>query len=134
MKYSIDKGCHSVYSLKFHLVFCVKYRRRVLVGKVSERLKQLTFEIAKNLGITIIEQQTDEDHIHILFSSKPAITLSNAINSLKSVTSRKLKMEFPELNRHLWTNKFWSPSYFLATAGDVSLDDLKKYVENQGNK
>ncbi|MBF0475369.1 MAG: IS200/IS605 family transposase [Deltaproteobacteria bacterium] len=131
MEYNLDKGCHSVYSLQFHLIFCVKYRKKVLTGRVSERLKELTTEIANHFGITIIEQETDSDHIHILFSSKPAIKISSFVNSLKAVTSRKLKIEFPELSKHLWTNKFWSPSYFISTTGQVKLADLKRYVENQ---
>ena len=72
------------------------------------------------------------DHIHILFASKPSVTLSKFINSLKSVTSRMIRKEFPEVKKVLWKDKFWSPSYFLASVGQVTLDDVKKYVENQG--
>lgn len=132
MKYKIDKGCHSVYCIQFHLVFCVKYRRKVLTETISQRLKSLVNEIALKFKVKIIEQETDMDHIHILFASKPSVTLSKFINSLKSVSSRMIRKEFPEVKKVLWKDKFWSPSYFLASVGQVTLDDVKKYVENQG--
>lgn len=132
MEYNIDKGCHSVYCIQFHLVFCVKYRRKVLTSTISKRLKSLILDIASKFDVKIIEQETDMDHIHILFASKPSVTLSKFINSLKSVTSRMIRKEFPEVKKVLWKDKFWSPSYFLASVGQVTLDDVKKYVENQG--
>lgn len=134
MKYEIDMGCHSVYCIQFHLVFCVKYRHKVLTDPISERLKSLVVNIASNFGIRIIEQETDKDHIHILFASKPSVTLSKFINSLKSVTSRMIRKEFPEVRKELWGKAFWSPSYFLASVGQVTLSDVKKYVENQGKQ
>ncbi len=70
MEYKLDKGCHSVYSLQFHLVLAVKYRKNVLVGKLAERLKEIVVEVAQHFGVEIIEQETDKDHIHILFSSR----------------------------------------------------------------
>ena len=174
-------SCHSVYCIQFHLVFCVKYRRKVLTDPISERLKSLVVNIASNFGIRIIEQETDKDHIHILFASKPSVTLSKFINSLKSVTSRMIRKkglghnighsvgwversetqqligvgfrsstqptknsdglkydqgrkEFPEIRKELWGKAFWSPSYFLASVGQVTLSDVKKYVENQGKQ
>ena len=89
-------------------------------------------EIASKFDVQVIEQETDLDHIHVLFASKPSVTLYKFINSLKSVTSRMIRKEFPEVKKDLWKDKFWSPSYFLASVGQVTLDDVKKYVENQG--
>lgn len=84
----------------------MKYKKKVLVGRLAERL---------------------------LFSSRPTIMLSRFVNSLKSVTSRKLRREFPEvMKRELWGGKFWSPSYFIATTGQVKLEDVKRYVQSQG--
>ena len=68
MEYRLDKGCHSVYSLQFHLVLVVKYRKKVLVGKLAERLKEIVVEVAVHFGIEIIEQETDKDQIYVLFS------------------------------------------------------------------
>ncbi len=135
MEYKLDKGCHSVYSLQFHLVLVVKYRKKVLIGKLAERLKEIVEEVAQHFGAEIIEQETDKDHIHILFSSRPTIMLSRFVNSLKSVTSRKLRREFPEvMKKELWGGRFWSPSYFIATTGQVKLEDVKRYVQSQGRK
>ena len=135
MDYTLDKGCHSVYAIQFHLVLVVKYRKKILVGRVSERLKEITKEVAKHFRVKIIEQETDKDYIHILFSSRPSVAPSRFVNSLKSVTSRKLRKEFPEkVKKELWGGKFWSPSYFIATTGQVKLEDVKRYVQSQGSK
>lgn len=131
MRYKLDKGNHSVYSIQFHYVACVKYRRKVLIGTISERLKTINLDVAKSFGIEIIEQETAIDHIHILFSSKPQIQPSKFVNSLKSVSARLIFREFPEVKEKLWERHFWSPSYFLASTGQVTLEDLKRYVENQ---
>lgn len=133
MKYRLDRGNHSVYRLQFHYITCVKYRQKVLVGNIPDRLKAMNLEVAKAFGVEIIEQETDIDHIHILFSSKPQIQLSKFVNSLKSVSARLIFREFPHLQvkKKLWGGHFWSPSYFLASTGQVTLEDLKKYVENQ---
>ena len=132
MKYRLDKGCHSVYSLQFHYVACVKYKHKLLVGDVTEKLKAVNLEVAEKFGITIIEQETDENHIHILFLSKPQIALSKFVNSLKAVSARRLFSTFPHLRNNLWVGHFSSPSYFLASTGQVSLEDIKNYVQNQG--
>jgi len=132
MKYNLDKGCHSVYSIQFHLVMCVRYRRKILIDALDNRLKELVVAVAEKFGITIVEQETDKDHIHILFSGKPSITPSTFVNILKSATSRRLRREFPDtMKKHLWGGKFWSESYFLASTGQVTLEALKRYVESQ---
>jgi putative transposase len=134
MKYNNYKGSHSIYNLQFHYVACVKYQCKVLCAEVSARLKEINLSVAKGFGVTIIEQETDQDHIHVLFSSKPTIQISSFVNSLKSVSARMLFRKFPEIKEELWGGSFWSPSYFLATTGQVTLDVLKRYVENQNAK
>jgi len=131
MKYNLDKGSHSVYSIQFHYVACIKYRQEVLSDLVAEQLKSINIEVAKSFGIKIIEQETAKDHIHILFSSKPQIQPSKFVNSLKAVSARLLFRDFPELRQKLRNGHLWSPSYFLASVGEVTLDDIKRYVENQ---
>ncbi|MCL6558908.1 MAG: IS200/IS605 family transposase [Firmicutes bacterium] len=133
MKYTPDKGCHSVYSLRFHYVCCVKYRRKVLTPEVTGFLKKANKSVAEKFGVQIIEQEADQDHIHIIFASRPQIQLSKFINSLKSITAKLIFRHFPEVRKHLWGGHFWSPSYFLATVGEVKLEDVKRYVQSQGN-
>jgi putative transposase len=109
---------------------CVKYRRRVLTGELDERRKVLVHDVAKSFKLEIIEQETDMDHIHILFSSRPAVAVSRFINSLKSVSSRILRKEYPAvMKKNLWDGVFWSLSYFLVTTGQVTLEEIRHYVE-----
>jgi putative transposase len=112
----------------------VKYRRDVITPKISERLKDIAIDIASAFGVQIVTQETDVDHFHILFKAKPTTDLSKFINSLKGVSSRRLRQEFPEVKQKLWKGFFWSPSYCLITTGQVSLDVLMKYVEQQGKE
>lgn len=102
-----------------------------MVEPISARLKIINRDIAGSFGIQIIEQETAGDHIHILFSSRPQTQVSRFVNSLKSVSARLLFRDFPELKRTLGKGHLWSPSYFLASTGEVTLEDLKRYVENQ---
>lgn len=133
-KYQFDKSSHAVFSLQYHLIIVVKYRQKAFTNeKIIDRTKQLTREIADDFDCEIINQETDIDHIHILFKAKPQTKITKFINSLKGVTSRILRKEFSNQLKHiLWGESFWSDSYCLITTGQTTLDQLKKYVENQG--
>ena len=133
MIYNLDKNAHSVYTLNYHLVQCIKYRRKVLDNeKIINELKERTQRIATSYGVTIINMECDKDHIHILFSAKPQTELIKFINNWKSATAKALRNRFPEIKKKLWKDVFWSGSYCLITSGQVTLDQLKKYVESQG--
>lgn len=132
MKYKLYKGSHNVYSLHYHLIFVVKYRRKVLDEIISENLKKIIQRISQDYNVIIIEQQTDLDHIHVLFSAKPTLQIPKFISMLKSHASRLLRKQNPQLRKKLWGKSFWSNSYFIATTGQVTLEVIKKYVENQG--
>ena len=135
MNYKLDKGAHSVYALQYHFVQVVKYRRQVFTNdKIIDFLKQKTKEISSTFDVEILDQECDKDHIHIIFKAKPTLTIPRYMNTLKTITSRELRRNFPEAKEKLWNGAFWSPSYFLATTGQVTLDQLKKYVESQGEK
>jgi Transposase and inactivated derivatives len=133
MSYSFDRGTHSVYSLRYHLILVVKYRRKVFLDdKIIDELK--TRKISEGFGIEVISQETDKDHTHILFKATPKTDLVKYINSLKGGTSNAIRHRFPEIKKKLYGNAFWSSSYCLITTGEVTLDQLKKYVESQGEK
>ena len=133
MGYELDKGAHSVYSLNYHCICCIKYRRKIFdTNEIINRLKELNISIAKRNDIKILNQETDPDHIYILFKTKPTTELTTFINSLKGVSSRYLFQEFPEIKEKLWKGHLWSPSYLLVTTGQVTLDRLKQYVESHG--
>ena len=132
MKCKLDKSSHSVYALQYHLVQCVKYRRKVLDGKIIDFLKQKISEISSTFAVEVLNIECDKDHFHMLFKSKPTLDIPKYLNAIKTITSREIQRNFPEVKKKLWKNAFWSRSYFLATTGQVTLDQLKKYVENQG--
>jgi len=135
MKYKLDKGAHSVYALYYHLILVVKYRRKVFTNdRIIDFLKQKIHEISETHEVEILAIETDQDHVHILFKAKPTLNIPKYINALKTITSREIRRNFPEVKEKLWRNAFWSPSYFLATSGQVTLDVLKAYVESQGEK
>ena len=135
MKYKIDRGAHSVYSLHYHLVIVVKYRRKALYDEViRERLKNIIWVMSDDLGIEILAQEPAEDHMHILFKAKPTTSLTKVVNSIKGASARRLRQEFPQTKQFLWGDSFWSDSYFIASTGQVSLDVLMSYVESQMEK
>ena len=118
MGYKLDKSAHSVYSLNYHYICCVKYRRKIFdTDEIINRLKEINISLAERNDIEILNQETDIDHIHILFKTKPATDLTKFINSLKGVSSRYLFQEFPEIKEKLWKGHLWSPSYLLVTTG-----------------
>lgn len=132
--YDFDKNRHSVYSLQYHLILCVKYRKKVFVTEsIINRLKEINNNISEKHNIELINQETDKDHVHIIFKTKPQNNLITYVNNLKGVSSRLLRKEFSDfLKNKLWGDSFWNNSYCLITTGQVTLDQLKKYVENQG--
>lgn len=135
MKYKLDRSAHSVYSLYYHLVIVVKYRKKALYDDViRERLKQIIWGLTDELGIEILAQEPAEDHLHVLFKATPKTNLANVVNVIKGVTARRLRSEFPKTKEFLWGDSFWSDSYFVATTGQVSLDVLMQYVESQMEK
>lgn len=133
MKYDFDKNAHSVYTLNYHLIQCIKYRRKVLnTDEIINELKERTIKITQSYDIKITTIETDLDHVHILFTAKPQTHLIKFINNWKSATSKVLRNKFPKIKTKLWDNVFWSGSYCLITTGQTTLSQLKKYVENQG--
>ena len=134
MRYKFDKNAHSVFALNYHFIQCIKYRKKVFVNdKIINELKERTKKIATIYGVTITNMECDKDHTHILFSAKPQTPIIKFINNWKSATSKSLRNKFQDkIKNRLWKNVFWSGSYCLITTGQVTLDQVKKYVESQG--
>lgn len=128
-----NRTSNAVYSLNYHLIVVVKYRQKVFVSDtIVSTLKEQILAIGEGYGVDIIEQECGEDHIHILFSAKPTLDITKFINVVKGRTARNLRKEYKEeLKTQLWGDSFWSPSYFLASSGNVSLDTLINYVNSQ---
>nr|WP_317334078.1 IS200/IS605 family transposase [uncultured Romboutsia sp.] len=128
----LDSNNHSVFLLHYHLVMCIKYRRKVIDDSVSNRLKEIFIDISPNYGVELLEWNHDIDHVHLLFKAKPNTEISKLLNAYKSASSRRIKSEFPGIRKYLWKEYFWSKSYCLVTTGGAPLEVVKQYIENQG--
>ena len=131
---NLNNNAHSVFLLHYHLVFVVKYRRRVFNDDISKRAREIFEYIAPDYHITLDEWNHDEDHVHILFRAHPNSAISKFINAYKSASSRLLKKEFPEIRQKLWKECFWSQSFCLLTTGGAPIEVIRKYIETQGEK
>lgn len=116
----------------FHVVWCPKYRRRVLGGLIEERLKELIREVITEKGAWLVELEVMPDHVHLLVEVDPQYGVHKLVKAVKGRTSRVLRQEFPSLTSRLPT--LWTNSYFVATVGGAPLDVVKRYVENQKNR
>lgn len=120
-----------IYSCKYHVVWCPKYRRKVLVGSIAERLKELIQETCDEIKTDIIEMEIMPDHVHLLLEVDPQYGIHKAVKLIKGKTSRVLRQEFAELRSRLPT--LWTNSYFVSTVGGAPLAIIKQYIENQKN-
>lgn len=119
----------SVHFMNYHFVWCPKYRKKVLVGKVKERLEELIEEKAERLGCEVIALVIGEDHVHLFLQSDPRISPNALVGQIKGYTSKVLRREFKELRTKLPT--LWTRSYFVSTHGHVSDKLIQKYIEEQ---
>ena len=123
---------HSVFSIHFHLILVIKYRKKVINDEVSERLKEIFEYIQDNYNITLEEWNHDIDHVHVLFRSEPNTNVSKFINAYKSASSRLIKKEYPSIKSRLYKEAFWSQSFCLISTGEANVETIKKYIESQG--
>lgn len=130
----LKKGRGYVYSIQYHIVWCTKYRKKVINGIFEKRLKEMITEISFKNGFRIIAQETDLDHVHLLIECSPQHYIPDIIKALKGNTARYLFKEFPELKKQLWGGHLWNPSYFICTVSDKTEDQVKYYIENQQTK
>ena len=126
------KNAGAVFSLKYHVVWCPKYRRAVLVKPVDARLKVLLAEKAEELGLTIHVMEVMPDHVHLFVEGNPMICVAEIVNGLKGFTSHALREEFPSLKSRLPT--LWSRSYYAGSVGSVSEAVVRNYIEGQKGK
>lgn len=118
-----------VYSCKYHVIWCPKYRRKVLTSNIANRLRELLLDYAKTIHTDIIEMEILPDHVHIRMEVDPQFGIHKAVKSLKGYTSKILREEFPILKTKLPT--LWTNSYFVSTTNDAPLDAIKKYISQQ---
>lgn len=127
MKYKSNRNV--MYSCKYHVVWCPKYRRKVLVDEIEIRLKELIISRSNEIGAEIIEMEIMPEHVHLLIEVDPQYGINKAIRSIKGYSSHMLRKEFASLKTRLPT--LWTSSYFVSTVGGATLEEIKKYIENQ---
>jgi putative transposase len=120
-------GAHTIYDLKYHIIWCTKYRYRVLTGEVVIRVR----EICRENYVEIITGSLSPDHVHILVSIPPSISLSKLMQYIKGKSSRKVMMEFAHLKKRYWGCHLWSRGYFAVTVGHLNEQEVQKYIEEQ---
>ncbi|WP_026155043.1 IS200/IS605 family transposase [Thiolinea disciformis] len=131
---NIRTGRHCVFMLHAHLIFITKYRGKVFNDASLQRLESIFKEVGEAFEVELTEFNGECDHVHLLVNYPPKVQLSKLINSLKGVSSRKLKQEFVDLREHWICKKsgsLWSPSYFAGSVGGAPLSVLKQYIEQQ---
>jgi putative transposase len=122
---------HSVSKLVVHLVFTTKYRRKLFTGVMIEQLREAFESACVKLECELIEMDGEQDHVHLLISYPPKLSISVMVNNLKAVSSRMLRLQNTHLTRQSKSSALWSRSYFACTAGGATIETLKAYVESQ---
>ena len=130
-----NRGGHSKYSLKVHLIFVTKYRKKIFKSdKRVKDVRQFLYDATRKYGYEIIQMETDKDHIHILLEYSPKVSVSDIVKQLKQYSTYQMWNYHEEyLSKQYWKHKIlWSDGYFACSVGNVSEEMLKRYIENQG--
>lgn len=125
------KSSHATYDIKYHIVWITKYRKPVIIGKIAERTRDLIRLICRKNEVEILAGHVGKDHIHLLVSVPPHLSASKLIQYLKGTSSRKLMMEYKELNKQFWGQHLWARGYFVASSGNVTDEVIAEYIKNQ---
>ena len=127
----VKKGRGYIYSIQYHVVWCTKYRQKVLLGEVDVSLKEILSKIAEDNDFEVVEMATDVDHIHLLIDCSPQHQIPNILKALKGASARLLFQRHPELKANLWGGNLWNPSYFIATVSENTEKQVRDYINNQ---
>ncbi len=128
----IRTGRHCAFVLHAHLVFVTKFRHKVFTDVHLRRMEEIMRAVAEDFEVEIVEFNGENNHVHLLVNFPPKVALSKLVNSLKGVSSRRMRQEYPELVRHYWrAQKLWSGSYFAGSVGGAPISVLRQYIEQQ---
>lgn len=131
----VNHGRGYVYSIQYHLVWCVKYRRKILTIEIEKDLIEILNKIARDNNFEILECGGDLDHIHLLINCSPQHYIPDMIKALKGVSARLLMKKYREyINEMLWGGHLWNPSYFIATVSENTEKQIREYIHNQKEK
>ena len=134
MRMGYRHTAHATYDIKYHLVWITKYRKMVMRGKIGSRIRELIRMVCKNNDVEIIAGHVSVDHVHMLVSVPPHLSVSSLMQKIKGYSSRKIMMEFKEMNKLYWGKHFWARGYFAATSGNVTDDVIEEYIRTQDAK
>jgi putative transposase len=125
-------GRTCVFAMHVHLVFVTKYRRKVFTKEVLCELKSIFRAVCSNFEAELVEVNGEQDHVHLLVHYHPKISISKLVNSLKGVSSRLIRKKgYPNIQKALWGNALWSPSYFASSCGGAPLETIQSYIQSQ---
>jgi putative transposase len=125
------KGSHTVYDLKYHIVWITKYRKPVMSGDIAVRVRDLIREISRSLDVEIIKGHVARDHVHLFVSIPPQVSVSNYVKAVKGKSSRKLLSEYKRLSKAFWGRHIWARGYFAASTGNVTDEVVAEYIRLQ---
>ena len=125
------KSSHCTYDIKYHIVWITKYRKPVIVGKIAHRTRELIRMVCATNEVEIMAGHVGKDHIHLLVSVPPHLSASKLVQYIKGNTSRKLQMEYKELNKQFWGQHLWARGYFVASSGNVTDEIIAQYIKDQ---
>lgn len=128
------KGSHTIYDLKYHIVWITKYRKKVMRGEIGLRLRELLRQVCEAEDVQIVKGHIAPDHVHLLVSVPPQIAISDLVQRLKGRSARKMLDEFGELRRQFWGQHLWARGYFVASTGNVTDEIIAEYIESQSEK
>lgn len=129
-KYTHARTC--VYNTNYHIVWCVKYRRKVLSADISNKLIELLKAVGNEKGFSVVECKVGEnDHVHCFVSAPPKISVTQIVKYLKGISGNQLFREYPQLRKSLWKGQLWNGSYFCETIGSTSEENILRYIERQ---
>ena len=124
------RGSHSVFELHIHIVWCTKYRKKVLKNDVGTRLRDLSRQICSDMGVDILSGVVAKDHVHVLVSIPPQMSVSKLVQKVKGKRSYKLQREFGSLRKEYWGQRMWARGYFACSTGNVSDEVIKAYIKS----
>jgi putative transposase len=125
------KTSHTVYDIKYHLVWITKYRKKILVGELAHRVRVLIREICKANEVEIIKGHISSDHVHLFVSVPPHISVSKLMQYIKGKSSRKVMSEFKTISKMYWGRHFWARGYFVVSSGTITDEMIMKYIGKQ---
>ena len=123
-------GSHTTSRLSAHLIFCTKYRYKVLEGEVQKRCREILIQICNSEDVRILKGVVSKDHVHMHIEYPPKLSVSDIVKRLKGRTSRKLQLEFPHLKKYYWGKHFWSIGYGVWSSGVITDEMVQEYLEH----